>query len=111
MRSRWLVLAAGCSLLLSLDGCFHYRLAPVSPDGEALPPATEPQSETVWSFAWGLAQPTVQPANCMGNGAAEVTTTTNLGFALLTVITIGLVAPAEVEWRCARDAPAAGNDF
>jgi hypothetical protein len=99
------------ALLLCCAGCFHYRLTPVTPDGEPLPPATEPQSATVWAFAWGLAQPTVSPANCQGNGAAEVTTTTNLGYALLTVITLGIVAPAEVEWRCARDAPAVGDDF
>lgn len=99
------------SLLLSASGCFHYRLTPVTPDGEPLPPATEPESATVWSFAWGLAQPTVAPANCEGNGAAEVTTTTNLGYALLTVITLGIVAPAEVEWRCAKDAPTVGDDF
>lgn len=102
--------AAACALLLCGSGCFHYRLTPVSADGEPLPPATEPQSETVWSFAWGLAQPTLNPANCQGNGASEVTTTTNLGYALLTVVTLGIVAPAEVEWRCAKDAPGPGGD-
>lgn len=112
MRARIAVLEAiaGGALLLLGSGCFHYRLAPVTTAGEPLPPATEPQSETVWSLFWGFDQPQVNPANCQGNGVAEVTTTTNLGYTLLTVVTLGIVAPAEVEWRCATDAPAAGGD-
>ncbi len=113
MRARRALFATVAACALQLSGCFHYRLTPVTPDGEPLPPATEPESATVWAFAWGLAQPTVSPANCQGNGASEVTTTTNLGYALLTVITLGIVAPAEVEWRCAKDATGSGggDDF
>ena len=103
--SWWLTMA------LLGTGCFHYRLAVVSPDGQILPPATESETATLWSFAWGLVQPTVRPGRCQGNGAAEVITTTNFGFALLTVVTLGLVAPAQVEWRCAKDRPTQGDDF
>jgi hypothetical protein len=76
-----------------------------------LPPATEPQAATLWSFVWGLVQPTLRPSTCQGNGVAEVTSSTNLGFAVLTVVTLGLVAPIEVEWRCAKDSPSQGDDF
>ena len=92
-------------------GCFHYRLAPVAADGRVLAPATEPQSETLWSFVWGFVQPSVRPSTCQGNGVAEVTSSTNFGFAALTVVTLGLVAPFEVEWRCAKDSPTQGADF
>ena len=105
---------AGLGLLLALlavPSCFHYRLAPVGPDGRVLAPATEPQSVTLWSYAWGIVQPNVRPSTCQGNGVAEVTSSTNLGFALLTVVTFGVVAPFEVEWRCAKDSPTQGNDF
>jgi hypothetical protein len=99
-------------VVLCLAGCYHYRLTPVGPDHEPIPPATEPESVTVWSFGWGLvSQPLIRPANCQGNGTAEVTTTTNFGFALLTVVSLGVVAPLEVEWRCATDAPLATDVF
>lgn len=102
------LLSAACLLLAS--GCYNYRLTPIGPDRQPLRAATEPQQVTLWSFAWGLAaQPLVQP-DCQGNGTAEVTATTNLGYALLTVATLGIVVPAQLEWRCAKDA-AGGDDF
>jgi hypothetical protein len=103
--------ACAALLLLMAAGCFHYRLGPVSPSGEPLQPATEPESVTVWAFAWGLVEPTVSPQRCQGNGVAEVTSSSNLGFALLTVVTLGIVAPAHIEWRCAKDATNTGHDF
>jgi hypothetical protein len=106
--ARWVWLA---SLGLCLCGCYHYRLSPVGPNGVRLPLATEPEDETVWSFFWGISQPEVRPHTCQGNGLAEVTATTNLGFSLLTVVTLGIVAPAQLQWRCAKDVPAQGNDF
>jgi hypothetical protein len=106
-RLGWLVVV----LVLSSSACFHYRLTPVGADGRTLAPATEPQAETLWSFVWGVVQPTLRPSTCQGNGVAEVTTSSNFGFALLTVVTLGLVAPVEVEWRCAKDSPAQGDDF
>ena len=106
------VRAIGMVLCLgSLSGCFHYRLAPVGADGRALAVATEPKSVTLWAFAWGLVQPVARPASCQGNGVAEVTSSSNFGFAALTVVTLGLVAPFEVEWRCAKDQPVVGDDF
>jgi hypothetical protein len=99
-------------VFLWLTGCYHYRFTPVGPDHEPIPPATEPEAVTVWSFGWGLiSQPLIRPSNCQGNGAAEVTTTTNFGFALLTVITLGVVAPLEVEWRCAIDPALVSDEF
>ena len=89
---------------LAATGCYHYRAAP--PD---LPSSTEPESRTVWSFAWGLIQQNVQPPACQGVGLSEVTVSSNFGYTLLTVVTLGFVAPARVEWRCAKDRPCPGN--
>jgi hypothetical protein len=55
----------------------------------------------VWSFIWGLAQEQPTIDNCQGQALAEVLMSTNLGFALLTVVTAGFVAPQIVEWTCA----------
>ena len=95
-------------LLLALaEGCYHYRVAMTR---EATP-ATEPQSVTSWAFFWGLLQTNVDPTNCRSNALHEITVTTNLGYAALTVISLGIVAPAEVEWRCATDKPTAAPNM
>jgi hypothetical protein len=95
-------------LLLTTAGCFHYRVQP--PD---VAPATDPRSETVWVFLWGAVQQEVRPDDCQGNGTAEVAVSTNFGFTLLTVATLGLAAPATVQWTCAKDSGlgGSGDDF
>ena len=89
------------SLLLFATGCYHYRAW--MPDVAA--PATLPESRTLWTLAWGLVQPDVRPDNCAAKALAETTVSTNLGFSLLSVATLGFVAPATVEWRCAKPCP------
>lgn len=92
----WLAVAAGC---------FQYRVRPPE-----LAAATEPREEVVWNFAWGLVQQEVRPDSCQGNGMAEVAVSTHVGFQLLTLFTLGLVAPATVQWTCAKD-PTGGGGF
>lgn len=92
----WLVVAVGC---------FQYRVRPPE-----LAAATEPREVVVWNFAWGLVQQEVRPDNCQGNGMAEVAVSSNAGFQLLTLFTLGLVAPATVHWTCAKD-PTGGGGF
>lgn len=89
------------AVLLEATGCYHYRTW--FPDQSA--PATLPQTATTWSFLWGLVQQDVRPDNCAAGSAQEVTITTNLGFEFLTIVTLGTVAPATVEWRCAKPCP------
>ncbi len=84
--------------LATLTGCYHYRVEPVD-----APPGTEPESTTQHSLFWGLVQTQAEEPNCQGNGAAEVVATTNLGFSLLTVATLGIWSPLQLEWRCAKD--------
>ena len=82
--------------------CYQYRAhAPTYPgvaEGE----------ETLWSFAWGLAgkEPCIV---CEGQALAEVTVRDNLGFTLLTIVSLGIVNPKKVEWRCARAQPSEGH--
>src|SRR4051812_39456768 len=78
------------------SGCYHYRAAPAH-----VAAATQPRRETLWSLAWGAVQQRVEPKNCPRVGLAEVTVSTNLGFALLTVVSLGFAAPATVAWTCA----------
>lgn len=85
-----------------LGACYHPRVAVVQqPVG--IDPTSQEQSETLWSIAWGLAQDTYDAsASCRGSALQSVTTHSNLGFGLLTVVTIGFVSPVTVTWRCAK---------
>src|SRR6478609_1318962 len=89
------------AVLLSLasSGCYAYHIT-----GNRVPPATEARSETQVAYVWGFVQPNdIVPPNCPKNvPLAEVTARTNLGYAFLTVVTLGIVSIHELEWRCAK---------
>ncbi len=92
----------GCSLLFG--SCYTYRLATHAQ------PATDELSTTkvrAYSLFWGLLnKPQVMHTpNCDAlevNGVSEVTIRTNLGNALLTVVTLGIYCPVTVSWKCAK---------
>ncbi|MEO8821348.1 MAG: hypothetical protein ABI374_10935 [Ginsengibacter sp.] len=64
--------------------------------------------KTTWSFAWGLVQPKDINPKCDSrfNHLNQVTVKNNLGFALITVVSLGIVMPQRVEWACAPYSPA-----
>jgi hypothetical protein len=68
--------------------------------------ATAPERTTVWVFGWGGIPPTgqknIDPCNCRGNWLAEVRVSTNIGFELISVLSLGMAQPFTVEWRCAK---------
>ena len=59
--------------------------------------------KTTWSFAWGLVQPKDIDPKCEAsfNHLNKVVVKTNLGFILLSAVTLGAVIPQRVEWCCA----------
>ena len=94
--------AAALALAWSLAaGCYHYHV--VAPESD---PATEPQRRTVHAIAWGLVAkpPVTRAADCAPSNALDgVHVKHNLGYTLITVLTLGFWAPMEVEWRCAKE--------
>jgi hypothetical protein len=91
--------------LWASTGCYHYRASvPAAP-------ATEPKSATLWSYAWGAVQQNIQPENCVANSLQEVTVSSNFGYTLLAVVTLGFVQPAQVEWRCGKETPNPDEDI
>ncbi len=92
--------------LLWVSGCAHYR---VQAPGAAGAGATEPEGEVLWSLAWGIVQEQPRVDNCEDQALAEVTQSTNLGFALISVVTLGIAMPQRVEWRCAKAQPTEGD--
>ena len=104
MRHR---LVVGClSLLLGVQtGCYHYRVS-----GEDVPAGSEAKQATLWSSLWGTRQQNINTGQtCLSNPTAEVTMSSNFGYAVLTVLSLGLVAPIDVEWKCAKDRPTSGG--
>ncbi|MBY0426557.1 MAG: Bor family protein [Cytophagales bacterium] len=85
--------------LFTLESCYHYR---VIPKDTAV--STLPKPKVVYAFFWGAVEPKkeLQPDDCNGNGLSKVYVTTNYGFALITVLTLGMVTPMTVQWECAK---------
>jgi hypothetical protein len=102
VSKRSLVLAL-VLVLGTAPGCYHYRIK----DPESSVSASG--KRTVHSLAWGLIQQDTPTGNCEGKGLAEVRVTTNLGFTLLTIVTLGFWAPAQVEWQCRPPEPPEGE--
>lgn len=64
------------------------------------------------SFFWGLLQDDVKvmPSDCPSNAIHTVRHTTNFGYALLTVVTLGIWTRSIIEYKCAKEpAPAPPN--
>jgi hypothetical protein len=63
--------------------------------------------KTTWSYAWGLIQPKDINPGCdpRFNHLNKVVVKTNLGFAILSTVTLGIVIPQQVEWCCAPYSP------
>ena len=94
-------------LIVSTQSCYHYRVLNTTND-----PATEYQRKVLHSYAWGLVNnpKDFHVPNCNANNALdEVMYSKNFGQALLTVITLGIVSPIEVKWKCHKPCQRVGN--
>jgi hypothetical protein len=95
-------------LLASVQGCYHYRVAAAGPAGAN--PSTFSQSATLHAVLWGLVQDqTLEHVCAQDEALARVRTTSNFGYTLLTVVTLGIWAPVQVEYACANPTPAPGT--
>jgi len=84
--------------LLLMPACHHIRIQP-----RDVNPATELRERTVHSTFWGLWSPNIAPSNCQGNGLAEVSTHTNILYAIVSVATLGFWQVSDVSWNCSKD--------
>lgn len=94
-------------LLLSMQSCYHYRVTTSRFD-----PATGYQKRTAHSFFWGLVQQNVVATNCDTlnlKSLDEVRVTSNFGYSLLTVATLGIWSPVQIEWKCPKPCPREGE--
>jgi Bor protein len=95
-------------LLASAQGCYHYQVSAAGPAGAN--PSTFSRSTTLHAVLWGLLQDqTLEHVCAQDEALARVRTTSNFGYTLLTVLTLGIWAPVQVEYACANPTPATGT--
>lgn len=106
-HSRLILVITLSTICLSFAGCYGYRV-----DVNKTDPITEAESKTAHSLFWGLYQDPqyIVADNCHSNALNDVYITTNYGYAFVTVISLGIWAPIDVEWRCAEKPQADGHD-
>lgn len=92
--SRLLVLPLTAALLL--DGCASHRIMVANPN-----PSGPYRSVQSTALGFGAAERRTV-VDCPTNLLDEVRVRQSFGEALLTVVTLGLVAPARVTYRCAK---------
>ncbi|GAA3510670.1 hypothetical protein GCM10022393_25290 [Aquimarina addita] len=59
------------------------------------------QSKTSWNYAWGLITSKDIDPTCESGHMNAVTSTTNIGYILISAATLGIVVPQTVSWECA----------
>jgi len=99
------------------SGCYRYHLLSPEPD-----PIVTACQRTVHTLAWGLITRDTRTTHCEGavpdsvasacrqsNAIDQVRVSSNFGFALLTIVTLGFWAPMQLKWHCAKPAEAPGD--
>lgn len=94
-------LPVAASLLLS--GCAYHRLIVPNPN-----PGSSWKAASSNALGFGAAQRRIV-ADCPSNLLDEVRVRQSLGESLVTVLTLGLLAPARVEYRCAKSPTEEGS--
>jgi hypothetical protein len=93
--------------LLFSAACYHTRVLTTDI------PASADYNGPIYvnTFFWGLLQQDVTPGvtngatPCASNALQEVRSTTTFGYALLTVITLGIWSRTEIQYKCAKEPP------
>ena len=82
-----------------MESCYHYRVINTRND-----PGTEYRDTVMRSYLWGLVNKpqNFHVPNCADTCAAldEVVFSKKFRQSILTVITLGIVSPVKVEWKC-----------
>ena len=94
---------------LFLSSCYTHRVSTQAQEGTEL-------SETVTSHSlfWGLVQKPAEihtpVCDSLGvNGMSQVTVKSNLGYSLITVATLGIWSPVQIQWRCSKPCKKSGE--
>lgn len=86
----------------ALSGCATHRLVLANPNPTGLP-----TTERSTAYLWGAAQK--REAACEKSGIDNVVIRQKLGNSLLSIVTLGIVSPIELEYVCTKQNPTSGN--
>jgi Bor protein len=98
------------ALVLANTGCYTFHAYQIGGTGGregGNQPGTEWKHKTVHALAWGLIRQDIPVDSCqMVNGSRfgieEVKMDTNLGYEIVSILTLGFWVPLDVSWRCAK---------
>ena len=86
-------------VVITIQSCYHYRV--INTHNE---PGTEYRDTVMRAYFWGLVNKpqNFHVPNCTDTCAAldEVVFSKNFGQTFLTAITLGIVSPVKVQWKC-----------
>ena len=90
------ILMAMLTTAVFCQGCYTYHIKP-----NDVTAATEYNKEAVqWFYAWGLWEGKKPVPECKRNGLADVSVRTTFGGSILTFVTLGIVHPINIKWKC-----------
>jgi Bor protein len=97
-QGKRIILVLFILFIVTIQSCYHYRVLNTNND-----PGTEYRDTVIRSYFWGLVNKpqNFHVPNCPETTALdEVVFSKNFGQSFLTVITLGIVSPVGVKWRC-----------
>ena len=117
MTTRALVTLVSLACWATGLGCYRYHLLVPEPD-----PIVTACQRTVHALAWGLITHDTRSTHCEGavpdsvasacrqsNAIDQVRVSSNFGYTLLTIVTLGFWAPTTLEWHCAKPVEPPGD--
>lgn len=105
MSSPTLRRAAAAAVVAATAACYHQYVAVARPD-----PEVRSGSKTVYSYAWGLLHSRDTVAVCPETNAIDqLEVKANFGQTMLGLLTLGIVVPRRVTWRCSRPREGTGE--
>ncbi len=104
MENLNLLLRTGLLVCVLLStGCMQMRLVAEYDSDNPVP-----RKATRWAFAWGLVQPNdIVDEDCASLCVVE--TKTNLGYVLISALSLGIAVPMSVEYQCCAFDPGEGD--
>jgi hypothetical protein len=91
---------------LVLQGCSKYHVT----TSQKNPGDISYKKKVAATYLWGIINKphTIVDTACGTAGLAEVKITTNPGYTVLSVVTLGIVNLIKVEWKCQKEPPIIG---